>query len=706
MPPRTRRAAPAPGAPPKESSDDAMSSSAPAVGFSSPVPQSSTPSMSALGLKFSEALSWRAGRPIPITDLLRRLEALGTELQGLDQEEDDAAFKDSFMRVAQELADPQLLAHKDRGIRAWTARCIVDLLRLCAPNAPFTEKQLKAIFEMIIKSILPALGDPSSAYNPEHMYVLESLATVKSILLVTDQAGSDALIKGIFSTFFDILSSASKVTTGEQIAKAVNNNMTLILATLVEESSSLPQEVVDMIVAQFLRADPRIVGAADAKSKRGVALEPSQPTLVMKEFPPAYNTAKTICNECPERMAYEVSKYFSDVIVDASGGAPEHRRDSADADDLDDPSLGPSEHDMKELSKAHRLLRELWRACPLVLQNVVPQLEQELSAENVQLRVLATETLGDMTSGIGAAGPPPPPVMDPAAYPPIDLSKPLESTPSHDLMTIPSSPQSFPRTHPHAYASFLGRRQDKASAVRAAWVTGIGRILMTSAGSMGLGHEEEARLVSDIGRMLNDSDEKVRLAAVKTVGAFDLKGVTDKLGTAGSVDDVGSVLGNMAERIKDRKHFVRAEAMKILARLWGVAAGEIAGGNEHVASLLGGIPSKVLNTFYTNDREIALQMDRALFEMLLPLTYPSLKSKVAKSQVSSSQQMGDSRHIEQAPDPAKVRVERMLVLARSLDERAKTIFFALSSRQVSHRQFMQAYLKACEEYNVRKSRTP
>ena len=58
------------------------------------------------------------------------------------------------------------------------------------------------------------------------------------------------------------------------------------------------------------------------------------------------------------------------------------------------------------------LLRELWRACPSVLQHAVPQIDAELSADNTNLRQLATATLGDMIAGIGAAGPPPPPPLD------------------------------------------------------------------------------------------------------------------------------------------------------------------------------------------------------------------------------------------------------------------------------------------------------
>lgn len=92
-------------------------------------------------IRFNQPISWRVGRPaIPIADLLQRLQSLSQELRNYDQ---DDIFKDSLTKVSQELASSQLLAHRDRGVRAWATCCIVEVLRLCAPDAPFTANQIK-----------------------------------------------------------------------------------------------------------------------------------------------------------------------------------------------------------------------------------------------------------------------------------------------------------------------------------------------------------------------------------------------------------------------------------------------------------------------------------------------------------------------------------------------------------------------------------
>ncbi|KAI4169851.1 MAG: hypothetical protein LQ343_005400 [Gyalolechia ehrenbergii] len=659
------------------------------------------------GLQFDEPLSWRAGKSIPVADLLKRLNALSKEMQDMEQDENE---RDSFTKVAKELVSPNLLGHKDKGVKALTASCLVDILRLCAPDAPYTGQQLRDIFNMIIGQILPALADPSNAYNNQHLYVLNSLAQVKSIVLLADIPSADALIKNVFSICFDVISGSSKTSPGEDMQKNVEINMTQLLVCLVDESQTLPPEVVDIIVAQFLRTDPKALGGAGGKNKKHEVVDEKQSTLVLRQLPPAYNMAKYICNACPEKMARYFSQYFNDIIVDASTSSAQKqpsktkKRHSDGPEDSDDEhGSGPTEDDLKELRKVHSLLRELWRACPAVLQNVIPQLEAELSAENVQLRLLATETLGDIISGIGAAGLPAPPILDPAAYPSNALSNLLENTVSLNLLTKPSSPQPFPSAHPQAYSNYLGRRHDKSTLIRAAWTTGIGRILTTSAGGAGLNQQDEDRLISDLSRMMGDADEKVRIAAVKVVASFSFRDIVSKLGRLGGIMDASSLLATLADRVRDRKQPVREEAMTVLARIWGVAVGEISAENEQVIALLGGIPSKILDTYYTNDIEIMVLLDRVFFEQLLPLSYPPIKNKSNKLTNGNSQgaksSQGAADKIEGNVDPDKIRTERILLLNRDLDERARKVFYAIQSRQLMLAKVMSTYLARCEDYN-------
>lgn len=92
------------------------------------------------GLQFEEPLTWRAGKAIQVAELLARLQKLAAELRSYDLDPVDSR---AFTTLAHDLANANLLGHKDKGVRAWSVSCIVDVLKICAPDAPFVEAQLK-----------------------------------------------------------------------------------------------------------------------------------------------------------------------------------------------------------------------------------------------------------------------------------------------------------------------------------------------------------------------------------------------------------------------------------------------------------------------------------------------------------------------------------------------------------------------------------
>ncbi|KAJ0166467.1 Sister chromatid cohesion protein pds5 [Colletotrichum tanaceti] len=640
-----------------------------------------------VSLQFDEELTWKPGKPIPTTELLNRLQTLSEELGGLDQ---DTVDVESLNDVAHALGQRNLLVHKDKGVRAYAAVCIADILRLCAPDAPFTADQTKMFFNLVVTHIFPSLNDQAHPYHSQHKYVLTALTDVKSILLINDVDGADDMLLKLFSVFFDGVS-GSNSSPEEGVSKEVRNTMTEMLIALVDEASGMNPKVIEVIMAQFLRAAPP--GGFHSRTERGEQ-NGSQSTLLPKDEPAAYLMAKEICNVCTEKMVHYVSQYFSDVILDASRFAAKTVGNRHDEDEDEDAPRGPTDAELKELKKAHYLIRELWRAAPSVLQNVIPQVEAELSADNVDLRQLATETLGDMISGIGAAGPPPPPVLDPAQYPPLRLADEAPSQISDNVLTTPLSPQSFAQTHSSAYNHFLGRRNDKTATIRAAWTTAVGYILATSAGGIGLNREEQSELVKHLGEKLNDGDEKVRLAAVKVMELFSFRDFVTKLAAPGGVDKDGSVLSSLADRCRDKRTAVRVDAMTLLAKLWAVGSGELAAGQESVVAALAGIPSRIFNAFYANDSELNILLDRVLFECLVPLSYPPIKApKNTRAAASQSSQTAS------VADQDRVRAERILLLTQSLDAAAKRAFFAMQGRQPQFAQVLEAFINQCESYN-------
>ncbi len=72
--------------------------------------------------------------------LLRELNGVKRELALMEQETVNLT---TLQRIGPQLVQPTLMLHKDKGVRAAVACCLADLLRLFAPDAPFTSHELK-----------------------------------------------------------------------------------------------------------------------------------------------------------------------------------------------------------------------------------------------------------------------------------------------------------------------------------------------------------------------------------------------------------------------------------------------------------------------------------------------------------------------------------------------------------------------------------
>jgi len=527
-------------------------------------------------------------------------------------------------------------------------------------------------------------------------------------VLLTDVPSSNQLILRLFETCFDVLS-----TPGQEMSKNIEYHMTSILECMIDETQGLPTEVIEIILAQFMRVDQALANGTSSKAKKAASAgdtDAAQSTISIASNSAAYNMAKNVANTCVDRMSRYVTLYFGNVIMNATTPATrtkhtkahKSRRGSSPVDDSDiDEQAGPDEEGLKQLEKAHKLLRELWRSAPGIVHNMIPQIEAELSAENVDIRIIATEAIGDMVSGIGAAGLPPATELDPAIYPAMTLSSAARDSSAWAGPSAPSAPQSFSQAHPIAYQSFLGRQKDKSPLIRAAWTKGIGRILSTSAGGIGLEAQEEKDLISYLAEKVMDTDERVRIAAIESVAQMRFLDVVNKISSTGGVSDEGSVLYNIAQLTRDRKHNVRTEVMLLLGKLWGVASGEIASGNDNMRKLLGAIPSAIFNAAYVNEPDVNQLIEKVLYEQFMPMGWPAMKkkSKVANESqdANGSQANGAVGNIEVHAD--KLRTERLLTLVRDLTQRAKTVFLAMMVQQKTIGDNFKSFLKKCEEYN-------
>lgn len=87
-----------------------------------------------------------------------------------------------------------------------------------------------------------------------------------------------------------------------------------------------------------------------------------------------------VCNATADKLQRHVCQYFTDIIVSNS-----------------------QEEEFEEIRTAHDLIKRLNHSCPGLLHSVIPQLEEELRVEDVTLRSIATQVLGEMFADKGGA---------------------------------------------------------------------------------------------------------------------------------------------------------------------------------------------------------------------------------------------------------------------------------------------------------------
>ncbi len=77
------------------------------------------------------------------------------------------------------------------------------MIRIHVPKKPFSEAQMKSVFELFIRQ-LHGIFDTNSDVYEQSYYILERLACVNAfVLLVELERGSQDMLIDLFQTLFD-----------------------------------------------------------------------------------------------------------------------------------------------------------------------------------------------------------------------------------------------------------------------------------------------------------------------------------------------------------------------------------------------------------------------------------------------------------------------------------------------------------------------
>ncbi|CAO3586690.1 unnamed protein product [Absidia cylindrospora] len=452
-------------------------------------------------LQFNEQLV--GTKAIKVDVLTRRLTVLHKELQSFEQTQVDCS---SLTWVSKNLIHKKIIHHSNSTVTALASCCLADILRLFAPEAPYDQRELKLIFDAFI-SQLGDLDKNNSTDFQYHFYLLESLSTVKSILIMADLDQAEDMTTQLFIQCFD--------TVEKRLPQNVQVCMTDILAQLVEEVP-LSQEAVELVLEQ-LAAEDRATN-----TKHSMALD--------------------LCRMTSDTLQRRVCQYFTETLMTVSHSGKEG---------------------MEGLERVHSWIQKIYCVIPSLLLNVIPQLQEELGLDELDVRQLAMETIGNMF---------------------VDKSSALF------------------RQYPSIWKAWLDRRRDKSVAIRARWVE-LGCLIYQNHSGM-IAKEMNDFLIN----LLTDQDEKVRASVCAAIGKMGIETIIGYMSK--------SVLKQLLMRCKDRKGVVQKEALHAAGTIYNQIYTQL--NDSKIMTNFGWIPCELFHCLLVGNRRLEVLLDDALQTHIFP----------------------------------------------------------------------------------------
>ncbi|KAL3241234.1 sister chromatid cohesion factor PDS5 [Nakaseomyces bracarensis] len=305
-------------------------------------------------LRFNKPVLSTLENSISTNELLNRLGNLHEELASFTQEQVDLNSLDKYRT---DLINQKLLRHKDIGIRAFTACCLSDILRLYAPDAPYTDVQLTDIFKLVL-SQFELLGDPDNGYYIQQNYLITKLLEYRSIVLITDLPNSEKLLLKLFEIFYD---------DSKNFQSKLYHVIGGILGEVVSEFDNMPLSVLKLIFNKFLTFNPNTV-------PKGLGIASNC----------GYEISLILCESYSSRMSRFLTKYYSEILYNVT-----NEKNGDDVYEISTKLIVTTE-------KLHKLVLRLWEIVPDLVLSVIGFVYHELTSENEIIRKLATRLVGKM----------------------------------------------------------------------------------------------------------------------------------------------------------------------------------------------------------------------------------------------------------------------------------------------------------------------
>ncbi|XP_031473421.1 sister chromatid cohesion protein PDS5 homolog B isoform X2 [Nymphaea colorata] len=229
------------------------------------------------------------------------------------------------------------LRHKDKDVKLLVAVCFSEIIRILAPDPPFSDALLKDIFKLFIGTF-GELADTASPYFTRRVKILETVARVRCCVLMLD-IGCNDLVLDMFNVFFSVIRDEHP----QILFQGILSIMTLIL------EEEVTQPLLDVILQNLLKDEKNV-------------------------SPASYRLAVSVIQNCMEKLEPFVRRFLTSSIIDRGARGSE---------------LG---------EVYHEIIFEIFQCAPQMLLAVIPNLTQELLIDQVDVRMKAVQLLGRLFS--------------------------------------------------------------------------------------------------------------------------------------------------------------------------------------------------------------------------------------------------------------------------------------------------------------------
>ncbi|KAJ4874380.1 Tudor/PWWP/MBT superfamily protein [Raphanus sativus] len=185
--------------------------------------------------------------PSSTDELLTLLDETECLLRKVEQDQ-PLSMQNALIPSKNALVSSDLLSHTDSHVRVSLVSCLTEIVRITAPEAPYTDDQMKEIFRLTIEAF-EKLADASSRSYQKAESVLDNVSKVKSCLVLLDLECHDLILQ-MFHIFLKIIRSDHP--------RVVFSSMEMIMITLLDETEEVSTDMLTTLLASVKKDNQNV----------------------------------------------------------------------------------------------------------------------------------------------------------------------------------------------------------------------------------------------------------------------------------------------------------------------------------------------------------------------------------------------------------------------------------------------------------------